>query len=94
MKAIKNGDLVKDTITGLTGIAIARTEWLNGCVRITIQPQELKDGHPVDPATIDVQQCEVVEEGTFFKGKDAPAAEGKPPGGPFPEPARAKDPTR
>jgi len=38
MKKIKLGDKVKDTITGIQGIAIGRTTWLTGCDRITIQP--------------------------------------------------------
>ena len=33
------GDEVKDTITGFKGIVVARTEWLNGCARVTVQPQ-------------------------------------------------------
>jgi hypothetical protein len=45
---VKLGDKVKDRVTGLTGIVIARTDWLNGCIRMTVQPQELKDGKPVD----------------------------------------------
>ena len=45
---IKLGSKVRDSITGLEGIATARTEYLYGCVRITITPTELKDGKPVD----------------------------------------------
>jgi len=59
---IKLGSKVKDKITGLVGIAMARTTWLHGCVRISIQPQELKDGKPIELYTIDEPQCEVIEE--------------------------------
>jgi len=62
MPEVKLGSKVKDKITGLTGIAVARTCWLHGCVRVTIQPQELKDGKPLDNYTVDEPQCEVIEE--------------------------------
>ena len=39
------GDLVKDKVTGFTGIVICRAVWLNGCARLTVQPQKVgKDG--------------------------------------------------
>jgi hypothetical protein len=60
MRVVNLGDQVKDVVTGLTGIAVARTEWINKCVRLCIQPQELKDGKPVDNYTVDEEQCEVV----------------------------------
>lgn len=84
---IKLRDKVRDTITGYTGIVIARTEWLNGCVRATIQAQELKDGKPIESQTFDVQQLEIVEQ-------HPAAAEPKRTGGPFPEPSRQADPVR
>lgn len=46
MKMIILGDRVKDEITGLSGIVIAVTQWLNGCVRMQVQPEKLKDGIP------------------------------------------------
>jgi len=54
------GDDAKDTITGLSGVVVAITDWLHGCQRITIQPRELKDGKPVDNCTFDVEQIEVL----------------------------------
>ena len=62
MENIKLGDKVKDKITGLTGIAIGITNWLYGCRRITIQPQESKDGKPADAFTVDEPQLEILEE--------------------------------
>ena len=76
---IQLGDKARDSITGYTGIVIARTEWLNGCWRITIQAQELKDGKPVDNQTFDAEQVEVVDA----KHKPEPA---RRTGGPFPDP--------
>jgi len=54
------GSKVKDMITGFTGIAIARTEWLYGCTRIVIESQELKDGKPVAPSWFDEQRVEEI----------------------------------
>lgn len=57
---IENGQEVRDTITGFTGIVVATTEWLNGCRRITVQSPELKDGRPVDTVTFDEPQLKLV----------------------------------
>ena len=50
------GDEAKDTITGFGGVIVAITTWLNGCVRMTLQPREMKDGKPIDAITFDVEQ--------------------------------------
>jgi len=57
------GEKVRDRITGLEGIAICRSVWLNGCVRVVVQPQELKDGRPVDTYTCDEPDLVTVAEG-------------------------------
>lgn len=57
---IKLGDVVRDTITGFTGVAIGRSVWLYGCERIGIEPAELRDGRPMDPVFFDEQRVEVV----------------------------------
>ena len=59
---IKLGSFVKDPITGLRGMAIARSEWLWGCTRIGVQPQELKDGRPVEETWFDEARLEIVVE--------------------------------
>ena len=84
-KEITLGSKSKDTISGFTGIVVCISKWLNGCTRITIQPQELKDGKPLENLTFDVVQVEVVEE------KAAPAPE-KTLGGPSITPTRSADP--
>jgi len=50
---IKPGDRVKDLITNFEGIVVCRTEWLNKCVRICVQPEQLHDGKPIDGQTFD-----------------------------------------
>ena len=61
MAKIKVGQKVRDTITGLEGIVVARSEYLHGCVRVAIQAQEVKDGKPVDPYWVDEPQVEVIK---------------------------------
>lgn len=80
------GDRAKDKITGFTGIIVAQTKWLNGCMRLTIEPEQLKDGKPIDPHSFDQDQVEVV----------SPEAMPMPPkktGGPMPDVQRNADPT-
>jgi len=57
---VQLGDRVKDKISGLKGIVIGVTEWPYGCRRITVQPEEAKDGRPADAFTVDDPQCDVV----------------------------------
>jgi hypothetical protein len=68
------GDKVKDTVTGFTGIAVARVNWLHGCDRIIIQPAGTdKDGkifesqHFDEPQVI-VLQPKKVKEGNHSTG--------------------------
>ncbi len=78
---VQNGDLVRDTITGLEGIVVCRSEWLNGCVRITIQPKKLSEkGVPVEPSTVDIEQVKMVKKRAHFQCD--------PSGGPMPAPKR------
>lgn len=57
------GDEVKDIVSGFTGIATARTRFLNGCTRISIDPPVDKDGKPVDGRWFDQEQVEVIQRG-------------------------------
>ncbi len=86
MAKIKLGQKVRDTITGKEGIAIGRTEWMYGCVRIVIQPKGGKDGVPFGTFNADEPQLEVIDK------KAAPKP--KPTHGPRDDPGRALDPTR
>lgn len=65
---IKLGDLVQDRITGLKGIVIVRSEWLNSCWRVSIVPETLKDdGTSHEMSTFDEPQLKLLEEGYYFK---------------------------
>ena len=61
--SIKLGQKVRDTLTGLEGVAISRTEFLYGCVRILVQPHGLtKDGAVKEPVFVDEPQVEALRE--------------------------------
>ena len=62
MANIELGDLVRDKITGFTGIAIGRSIWLYGCERIGIEPTVLRDGMPMEVVFFDEQRVETVED--------------------------------
>lgn len=56
------GDTCRDIISGFTGTAVARTQWLYGCDRITLQPPVDKDGKLPDNSSFDIMQIEVVQK--------------------------------
>ena len=54
---IKLGDVVKDRLTGFSGVAVSRIEYLNGCIQYEVQPEGLgKDGVPVKALWFDAQR--------------------------------------
>jgi hypothetical protein len=54
------GSKVRDPITGFEGIVTARTEWLYGCVRVSVQAPELKDGKPIEEQWFDETRVEMI----------------------------------
>lgn len=97
-KSIELGDLVKDRITGLSGIVTGKHSWLYGCERVTVQPREAKDGKPADGFCVDAAQCVVVEKRVIpnFDAINAQASRPKQerPAGPRPDATRRTEPTR
>lgn len=85
--AVKLGDKVRDAVTGFEGIAVAKTEWLNGCMRVTVQPPIDKDGKVPDSYTFDEPQLLRVEAEVVPTGS-------RETGGPAPNPAQHRGPTR
>lgn len=57
---IKLGDKVRCKITGFVGIAVTRSEFLNGCVQYEVQPKCKKDNKPLEGLSIDEQSLEVI----------------------------------
>jgi len=58
----KNGDKVKDTITGFEGTIVCVAVYLNGCIRYSIQPKIDKAGLYQESETIDEEQLELIKE--------------------------------
>ncbi len=58
MDEFKLGKEYKDVISGFVGIAVAKTEWINGCTRVTLSPKLDKDGKFQDSVCIDIEQLE------------------------------------
>ncbi len=85
---INLGDKCKDRITGFTGTCVAKTQWLYGCMRITIQPDGLHDGKPIDAHTFDEPQIELIETSVPV------AKELTKTGGPIPTPKTKTTPSR
>ncbi len=82
---VKLGMNVRDKITGLTGIATGRSEWLNGCDRISVQPPAKDDKIP-DAFWIDEMNLEIV--GTKHPHlKKQPVLTGGPQNDPKPRPS-------
>lgn len=79
-KRIEKGCLAKDKVTGFTGIVYGITDFMTGCRRIGLQPQELtKDGDLRDPKWFDEPMCERIGDGLIEITKEAAQED---PGGP------------
>jgi len=89
------GDMVRERITGFTGIVTAITTWLNGCKRCGVQPVGLHEGKPIEAEWYDLEQVDVIERGSYFKAtfvnKDAEVSAPPPrTGGPQNDPVFRK----
>ena len=58
---VELGDQVEDVVSGFKGIVMARTEWLNGCARIVVQPKVGKDRKMPDNACFDEPQLKIIK---------------------------------
>ena len=78
------GDRVQDQITKLTGIVVSTTDWLYGCRRLCVQPEDLdKDGKLRETAHFDEAQLVVVQRGVIeptVQPVAAPTSGGPPRG--------------
>lgn len=82
------GDLARDRVSGYEGIIIARTEWLNRCIRVGLQARGSQaSGKPLDDCWCDIEQVEILQKGAYALKKSQT-------GGPMPTPQRLADPTR
>lgn len=75
-KQIELGNKVKDTVSGLIGIATQKTEYLNGCVQYGVTAPIKKDNTDIVTYSIDEGQLEYVGPGVKTEKKE------QAPGGP------------
>ncbi len=88
---IQLGMEVKDLVSGFVGIVTAKTQYLNGCVRFTVEPKAQKDGTVPASLWFDEQQLVVLKPTTPLT-KIAQVATAT--GGDRPAARRAADPRR
>ncbi len=62
MTEIKLGDKVKDRHTGFVGIAVAKTEFVNGCIQWSVLSKVGKDNKMPEEVGIDEGSLEVVKK--------------------------------
>lgn len=77
------GDVVRDKISGFSGVATCRLDYFNGCVRWQVTPRVLHEGKPVEAQYFDDEQLALVEGGERvhltrrLTGGDRPAPAGR-----------------
>jgi len=83
--SIQLGDVAKDKITGLIGVVVIDVKYLHGCRRLTLQPQALHEGKPIESSSFDEPQLELVlsaaQASTSDTGGDRPEPTRRPEGG-------------
>ena len=60
MSEIQLGDKVRCKLTGFTGITVAKTEFINGCIQWSVVPKISKDNKFPEEVGIDEQSLEVI----------------------------------
>lgn len=86
MAKIELGRQVKDIVTGYKGIAYGRSEYMNGCAHVGIQPPMKKDGELPELKWFDEPQIEYVGKKKITCDADKPAKRRQ--GGPKPAPQK------
>lgn len=74
------GDRVEDQVTGFVGVAVCFSKWLNGCIRVVVQPSISDKGEMRDAVAIDIEQLVVRSMGVVPSYTRVPD---KPTGGPM-----------
>jgi len=58
---IELGQKVKDKVTGFTGMATAKIEYMNGCIQFLVMPRQKKDDKKYPKGSyIDVEQLDAI----------------------------------
>ena len=67
---INLGDRVQDVISGINGIVVAKTQWLYGCERVTIEPEGNDKGKMFDRITVDMPQVKLLKSKILVAKKE------------------------
>lgn len=78
---IKLGDKVKDIHTNFVGIAVYKTEFLNGCIQFGVAPKVGGDNKIIEEAGIDSQSLIVIKKGSRHHKVIKKKVKEKTPGG-------------
>ncbi len=65
------GRKVRDQVSGFQGVATSWTIFLNGCVRVSIQPPVDKEGKLPDEKWFDAHQLDLIDEPAVAEPKAA-----------------------
>lgn len=69
---IELGDKVKDVISGMVGVVISRTQYINGCIQYGVQPP-FKTGATEMPSwNVDEKQLTIISKKVNIKKKSKP----------------------
>lgn len=71
MVEIELGDKVKCKYTGFVGIAVARSEFINGCIQISIAPKWDGKSNTIDEMSLDEGSLIVIKKAKKEKDKDS-----------------------
>ena len=69
MAKVELGDRVKDVISGQEGIVYGISDFLYGCRRVAVSPEETKDSNPVNNFWVDEPQLKVLQKEAVIAGK-------------------------
>lgn len=75
---IQLGNEVKDTISGLTGIATGRAEYLFGCARVLVEPMACREGKPCEGQWLDEQRIVTTKKRSIKVSPESYATSGGP----------------
>ena len=67
----KSGLLVKDKVTGITGIINAQAKWINGCIRYSVQPKAKKGNNEI-PESYWIDEAQIKKVGKGFSIEQTP----------------------
>jgi hypothetical protein len=80
------GSHVRDIYTGFEGTLVARTMWLHGCDRLSIEPRKVKeDGTLAESMAFDAPRVELIALEPVRRSADEPTEKTGGPNGPAPK---------